>query len=225
MRTSGDKRKLWPQERMNSAEIKLWNNALDYEDKYFLDMQFKTAKLKKFFAEKILDDSGKWIDVCDDLPGWEHINISDWTIKIVHTASFYGECNKNKKLIKIKSGLSKQEEKHTLLHELIHAYEDMLLLERYKQILCFYFYKKFVPKKFSERKFFELIRMDDFLFRAQPLADSGHSVLFLLKSIDLDLRLKLPRGTIYSYQREKHLNPKSITKRNLSKRDNARKPR
>ena len=105
--------------------------------------------------------------------------------------------NDEKLEISIKKGMSPKEKKITLLHEMIHAYESELQLSGYnhpRELVLLHLYKKLI-KRLGEKKTNEIIKI-----ASQSIFwQASHSILFTLKTIDLDLRLKLPLGSIFAY--------------------------
>ena len=196
-------RRLPPIARMTPKEREIWQLALKLDEEYFRDMRFETKKLKNLLTYYMEDENKKMRKAIDDLPGWENLNLFDWVIKIRKRRKYLGACDKKRKTIYIYHKLKGEELKTTLLHELIHYYEGVLL-ESYRQVLLLYFYEK-ILKKIGRKKFWLFIRFDKFFLELSN-KPQFHTVLFLLKSLDLDLRLKLPFGTINSYGREEFFN-------------------
>jgi hypothetical protein len=206
LKKKNEEKSLSVYERMNTLERKIWNRMINYNEQYFYDMQFRPRQLQRFLTHWEYDENGKPVACVDDLPGCEDMVLVSWTIKLVKRPKGYlGKCEKRNKLIRLKANLSRQELKYVILHELIHVYE-FTLWERYRQILCIYFFKK-LSRRIGERKLFELVHMDEFAYLNR--AGYGHNVLFMLKSLDLDLRLGLSLGTIYGYERERYFNPEA----------------
>jgi hypothetical protein len=188
--------------RMSPAEFKIRLRMQGYDDKYFSDMRFGSRQLRRFLTYWAQDDDGKYIPCVHDLPGLDDIYLASWAIKLVKRPKGYlAKCDKRNKTIKLQANLSNIEQKYTILHELIHFYE-FSLWDRYRQILCIYFFKK-LCRKIGEKSLLELIHIDEFLFQI----GYGHTVLFVLKSLELDLKLHLSPGTIYGYERERNFNP------------------
>jgi len=84
-----------------------------------------------------------------------------------------------------------------ILHEMIHAHIDMLVkqppLSFFSEYLMFYLYKS-LKKKIKQLDMMIRIQGEYWHVRKQPYC---HGLLFFLKSLDLDIRLNLPLGTVY----------------------------
>ena len=201
------KNNLLPRERMTPEEFEIFMKMLDYEEKYFADMMFKTRELESYLRIKMQGEDGNWHDVQEDLPGWKNVDLSLWTIRLKKRMGIAaGRCLGKKKIIEIKKTNDNNSLKYTLIHEMIHAYEEMLF-DRYRQLLCFYFKKKLFAQGLTERKFKKLLELDEFLARANSHT-VFHSVLFMLKALSLDRRLRVSEGTIHGYGREEHYKKK-----------------
>jgi len=87
----------------------------------------------------------------------------------------------------------------TILHEMIHAHIDMLKrssLSFFSEYLIFALYKKLRRKiKDIDRRIWQQVSYCDFIQQAE-----WHGLLFFLKSLDLDLRLEYPLGTVYGIE-------------------------
>ncbi len=90
-----------------------------------------------------------------------------------------------------------------LLHEMIHAYEVELRKksECHRQYIIIRLTEKLLPK------INDLIKIISFDHRPdQRIQDEQlliHNPLFILKSLELDITLKQPIGTIFGYEKEK----------------------
>ena len=97
-------------------------------------------------------------------------------------------------------------DKTVILHEMIHAYEGILLQEHdaLRQILrdnlTFSLYNCLRPKINDLNE--KILHHSHIVAQEQITKIGGlHSILFYLKSLDLDLRLDLKLGEIYGYDR------------------------
>lgn len=178
-------------------EEKILTKMCEFEDKYFADLTLKD--LKKEFIRWINKTNGRLDKDYDDLLGDKGLSLykNEWKIKLVKTKQslLYGwgaACVCKDNLIKIE-GFFKDNDS-ILLHEMIHAYEFMLTeYSNYQQFLVLELYKKLLPKIPDLDR---IIKWDIHIKNSVY-----HSLLFLLKSIDLDLQLMQPLGTIYGYGR------------------------
>jgi len=157
----------------------LYDLMLSYADIYFQDMAVNTKQIARV------------IDVEVPLS----IELEGWTIKYKKNLKACGECHLKRKFILINPEQANSEVKLTVLHEMIHAFNYMLF-DKYKEFFLIYFYNKLI-KKIGKKKLHRIIN----LYLDWDLRVKDHSLLFLLKSLELDLRLKKPLGTVMAYGR------------------------
>lgn len=174
-------------------EIKLRDDAENYELEYFKDMIFwPSSPILKPFLDSIRTPLGTNLS----------ISISSYNFKIKKLrGGNIGRCNYKQRIIYIDPGF--KTDKTVILHEMIHAYEMMLLQKRdegqmMRDILFYSLYKNLEPKV---RGIDNLITAHIGIHNQLQMNEKGgnHDMLFYLKSLDLDLRLKLPLGTIGGY--------------------------
>ena len=180
--------------------MRLSEEALAYEDRYFKDMTLQSKSILESFVYFTETEDGKKTRLCyyEDAIS---ITLSDWRFVEKKLRKFDGHCNFRRLEIAIKQGLPKEERKTAFLHEMIHAYEAELNWEKYdrmKEILLILLYRSLV-KRLGEKKADSLLRKAN----KNEFWEAGHSLLFTLKSFDLDVRLKLPFGSVFGYEKEK----------------------
>lgn len=163
---------------MNKSEYNLFVKALKFQKKYFQDIEDVvlmnvSADVRKFMSETVVD-------------------FYEWQFNIVDkNDDFTGECTGFWKVINI---VPSHINNRILLHEMIHVYESMLSDYKIEQeYLIVKLYQKLLPKI---PNLIEIIEVDI------NKDNREHTVFFLLKSLDIDLELKLPIGSIYGYGRE-----------------------
>nr|WP_172688122.1 hypothetical protein [Clostridium botulinum]ALP69016.1 hypothetical protein [Clostridium botulinum] len=163
---------------MNKSEYSLFNKALQFQKKYFQDIENVilmnvSEEEKRFMPTQVVD-------------------FYEWKFNVVDkNDSFVGECTGFWKVINI---VPSRINNRILLHEMIHAYES--ILSDYKiehEYLIVKLYQKLLPKI---PNLIEIIEVDI------NKDNREHTVFFLLKSLVIDLELKLPIGSIYGYGRE-----------------------
>ena len=81
-----------------------------------------------------------------------------------------------------------------MLHEIIHAYEVMLP-ENYREWLLLELDKK-LARKITRKQLQSCI---DMTLHVVMHHNHYHGLFFLFKSLDLDLRLRWPLGTVFGY--------------------------
>ena len=180
----------------NPKNMELSSEALTYEDRYFKDMTMQSKSIMESFMYSTETEDGKKIRRSFD-DGSQIISLSDWRFVEKKLRKFDGHCDYQNLEIAIKQGLPKEERKTAFLHEMIHAYEAELY-DIMKEILLLILYRNLV-KRLGAKKVHSLLQKankDEFWER-------GHSLLFTLKSFDLDVRLKLPFGSVFGYEKEK----------------------
>jgi len=176
---------------------KLMDEALGYEHRYFKDMTCNNKSIKDLFKVEYFNEDGTSKGKGDygDLP---YITISDWIIKEKQIKS-QGICYNKQLEIIIKKDLPKLERKSAFLHEMIHAYEYDLgysvVGKKIKEIILISLHKE-IEKQLGKRKLNKVLgTITNVLF----WDDNFHSLLFALKSFDLDIRLNQPFGFVYGY--------------------------
>lgn len=163
---------------MTKLEYNLFVKALQFQKKYFHDIEDViliniSEEERKLMPETLVDFYEYKFNV------------------VTKNDEFIGECNGFWKVINI---VPSRINNRILLHEMIHAYEFML--SEYKiehEYLIVKLYQKLLPKIPNLIKIIEVDINKD---------NRKHTVFFLLKSLDIDLVLKLPLGGIYGYGRE-----------------------
>jgi hypothetical protein len=175
---------------------------LEYEKLYFEDFTFQPDSIAgdlllvntKYILKK---DRPKRAEYWGDM---FQVSIEDHRLRIKAIEGIAGRCEG--KLITIHP--DRIDSLEIILHEMIHAYENMLS-DDLKELLYVRLYAKLKanrklkrqipdlnysvlsPAHHSEHDFFAMSR------------SAYHDTLFFLKSLDLDLRLGLPVGTVYGY--------------------------
>ena len=181
---------------MNKKETQQWalrRRLFEIDTRFGGDL-FSDMDLNDYIDELTCYEvqiDGKWETMTGDLV---YINVDDWRLVVVDDNDEYiGYCKPEKKVIEIVE--SRVTDDIVLLHELIHAYEDLLddivggAYSKYVVIRLFDKLSKQIPNLVTK------VTLD--VHRDNIV----HTPLFLLKSFDLDLRCGLPLGTIYGYGR------------------------
>jgi len=180
----------------NPQQKKLMSEALTYEEQYFKDMTMQSKSIQEHYMCHMENDGEIVKTNYGDPP---YISICDWKIVEKKLRNRIGFCYPRDLEIAIKQGLSPRERKLTFLHEMIHAYEAELRFQHAnsKELILIFLYKNLI-KRLGEKK------ANSFLKTASKSIFwvSSHSILFTLKSLDLDIRLKLPFGSVFCYGRE-----------------------
>jgi len=185
-----------PYSQMNDEEFVFRDTMIGYDNKYFSDFNFKERKLIRDFVSyrAYYEEKRRWVNVTDDL--YLDYEIKEWIVKIRDNLDDGdGICYPKDKRIELRRQNSKRDMKLVLLHEMIHAKESKFN-EYIRQYLSIYLMDKLKSKNNSDLNKF-LIKECHVTTYVPP----AHSILFLLKSLDLDLRLKKSFGTIFGYSK------------------------
>jgi hypothetical protein len=186
-------------ERFFSSDKKLKMLAASYEEMYFKDMRFELKELKDRYFKYQMEFEGKLETVYDDPAATRSLSLLDEYVfyhKEIEGRNLAGICDDEKREIWVdsKNVTTEEDLKLTLLHEMIHGYESLLFFG-YQQILVLFLYDK-LQKRIGKKRLDRMIRFD------QNSVMWKHTLLFSLKSLNIDLARRLPLGTVYSYGRE-----------------------
>ena len=192
---------------MTPEEKNLKERALSYEAAYFEDFTFKPGSIAGdvllYSSKNIMNPSRskacRYYEPCEHEP-WVQTSIDRYSFKIKDLGECGGRCEGGCIIIHPE----RVDSRETLLHEMIHAYENQLR-EPLQQLLSVRLYTKLK----TDRKLKRQIDNLDYTILKQAHVDeyimfggsrtAVHGTLFFLKCIDLENRLKLPLGTIYGY--------------------------
>jgi hypothetical protein len=196
------KRTTLPIERMTGHEYYVWKKAVVYDDIYFRDLRFETRETRKYLRLIKLDELGREYSSYDDPIGYNQPDFSsNHSIKLSRLPSnVLGRYNKRMKRIDINIAYVNIANSHKLkallIHEIIHFYEHHLW-NGYIPLMSILLYEKLNKALSTDVK--HLLRRDEFFIRSTK---GGHGGFFLLKSLELDLKLRWQLGTVYGYGRE-----------------------
>jgi len=169
----------------------LKHHALVYERLYFEDFTFQKGSI-------VGDISNRNKHKGYGAPSISKVHFNARKLKKTH-----GSYNARTKTITIdpdSQRVAEQDDKViylTLLHEMLHAYEHQFTHAQ-GEILTAFLYTK-LKDKIKNLDFILVVWAD---FDNQELiskTDGSHAVLFLLKSLDIDIRLNLPLGTTSNF--------------------------
>ncbi|MFA5385635.1 MAG: hypothetical protein WC364_13450 [Eubacteriales bacterium] len=138
-------------------------------------------------------EDGTWQEVKANIFSYNHI-LDTWIFKLEEIEDCCGQCVGTRKTIIIDPAQTSVGEdlNLTLLHELIHAFE-FTMPDTHKQYVTLRLFQKLEPL---------IPGLLDKIETDLYAQSSEHTLLFNLKSLDLDLRLNKPPGTIYSHNLE-----------------------
>jgi hypothetical protein len=185
-------------ENRSAVELELQKIALNFEEKYFKDLRLITPSIRrKLLGCTEQGHDGKWSET---EPDFDDVSIEQWIFRVrrlpeLDGLPLHGLCEAKRKTISIKPGLSKLERRVGLLHEMIHAYESQLS-QPFREWLLLNFHQRMCRGINRAR----LQWFMDISTHAQ-FHTCTHGVLFLVKSLDLDLRFGWKFGTVFGYGR------------------------
>ena len=167
--------------------------ALECEKLYFEDFTFREGSISGDIYDSLKDIMAKRKRKTKNRSEAPTIGRVNFKLQKPKSKTAEGTFNASKNTITIHPDFN---DLWTLLHEMIHAYEDQLTYAQ-GEILIIRLYNKLKEK----------IKNLDLVLTAwthcvnqELLNDHGdHVILFLLKSLDLDLRLNLPMGAISGF--------------------------
>ena len=190
----------WWQSR-SMAESELQMLAFGYEERHFADLRLATPGIsKRLLGYQVQMDDGSWIAT----EGEVNVSIDGWIFKYKRFRDIVGRCDSKSQTIYIKPGLDKVEHPACVLHEMIHAYESQLS-PPFREWLLLHLYarmaKRIKPSELNRKMAASVHAM---------VHNSAHGLLFLLKSLELDMYFKWPPGTVFGYGRADYLNPPKV---------------
>jgi len=158
-------------------------------------MDMRVAQLNTRYGDDLFSDmSLKDFENDISTTSVTELSIEGWRLVIVDdNDDFAGECYPEDRVIKLAE--SDVANDCTLLHELIHAY--IFLLEG----VLGQIYPQYVTLRLFDKLRKEIPNLMEKVSTDVHIDNPAHTPLFLLKSLDLDLRCGFPLGTIYGYGR------------------------
>jgi len=161
-------------------DLKIEGLIYEFEDEYFSDLTLSDYEEKLTEIEIQDENTGEWITVRGDIidQGYMTLNNPEFINILKNLISIGKECDGDK---------------ITMLRNMIVAYESILSeFPIYQQYVLLKLYEKLITKIPDLMDYIEIDVHKELRLRTP---------LYMLKSIDLDLRLGLPIGTIYGDDR------------------------
>lgn len=195
----------WGEDTATDEEKRLFDRICEFGE-YFEDMVFEegTKSYELIKCKAKLPGSDEWVD--DTVPLPDELTCFSYTF--FHYSiqplkkGYYGVFNTRSQTLTVSS----EPTDSTILHEMIHMHEFVIneLPMFYHDTLYWALYRDLKDK---------IPNLDDIisdhahLLIGKSLYFTGglHDVLFLLKSFDLDIKMKCPLGTVFSYDRDEEL--------------------
>jgi len=188
---------------MTAEDQRLATAIFEYEGSYFEDFTLKPNSILHDLLVYEVTSNGKTFEASDYLPTDMELG-ENYIFKIKKLKGFAGVCNNRLKTLTIDPGYA--DDPAVILHEMIHAYIDLFQNSKYAIIATLF--ECLLLRLYNDLK----IKIPDLENRIIEHAHTikqedfnscgSHGLLFFLKSLDLDLRLGFPLGTVCGYGRE-----------------------
>lgn len=182
--------------KQTPAEKSLRLDAIRFEDRHFSDLCLQSKRVSRRLSRHEVELDGEWHSVEDDLIG---PSISEWIFRVRPLKDCIGLCESKKRRISVEHSLGGDVLKATLLHEMIHAYEDQLT-HAVREWLTLDLYNR-LTRALGRRAVDRYIDTSTHVM----FFEHSHGVLFLLKSLEIDRRFRWPLGTVFGYGRTEYL--------------------
>lgn len=178
----------------------LLTQILTYEAEYFNDMLLKTPETAKYI--EAFDAKGEQINLFYDFD--LSLDAQKYTFHVSNLDNCAGIHDSSNNSITIDSAYL--EDKEVILHEMVHAYENIL------ETCGFPFIKELIfleLYKYLQQQNIDIdgrILAHTNMLSGIDISERGgkHGVFFLLKTLELDIKCNLPLGTICGYDREQY---------------------
>lgn len=183
--------------QLTDDSVDLWNKVEELSDRYFGDMLFKPGSI----TYKYIEEEGQSGTSRPDLPEeLEFFSYDRYDFKVQslpeYVSGYYDNTDGRQEFC---VNVTHKDDDDTILHELIHLHEDALSsLPYYRDVVFISLYwdlKRMVPDLDTVIRRFPTV-----LNETGSSDQSGeHSILFLLKSLDIDIRKGQKLGTVFGY--------------------------
>jgi hypothetical protein len=182
------------------AENRLYAKITEYEWSYFEDFLLQPDSiLHDLLVYEAQDETGNWFETSDDIADMELSH--NYSFRINSLDDCAGVSNKEFRTITIDP--ESANDPAVILHEMIHAHIDLFRGDQIVIYLECLLLRLYNDLKVKIPDLDERIVNHAHKLRQEDFYDHGeHGLLFFLKSLDLDLRLGLPLGTVCSYGRD-----------------------
>lgn len=184
--------------KLNNNDIKSRLLLAELESKYFKDLTLKQFDESEISAVTLDDGSQAFSDLPKvSILGKYRIDIA----KPPKSEPAVAICDWDKKVITLFRGRYEKHKEITLLHEMVHAYDhELVRYQTWRDYLLIYLYNK-ISDKLGKKRMHSILTLESHPGFCENMA---HNLLFVLKSLDLDLMLKKKLGTVFAYGRAKY---------------------
>ena len=185
---------------MDQPTHNLLTQILTYEAEYFNDMLLKTPETSKYL--EVLDNNGEQWNLFYDFN--LSLDAQKYTFHIKKLEDCAGIHDSSNNSITIDPAYL--ENKEVILHEMVHAYENILdtcVFSFVKEVVFLELYKYLQQQNIEVDK--RILAHTNMLSGIDITQRGGrHGVFFFLKTLELDIKCNLPLGTICGYDRENY---------------------
>jgi hypothetical protein len=190
--------------KMNKAELDkaLNSKVLEYDKAYFGDMRFEKGSVAGDILLDANNDTHKKKESDEFWADPFNISLNKYTFRVRHIKDESTAAEVNAKTNVITIDPREAEDMNVILHEMIHAYEwelDPISLLPFRETLLVRLYDALKGKiKNLDNMITAYANYENqYVFTTNKYGI--HGILFFLKSLDLDLRLGWPIGTVMGY--------------------------
>jgi hypothetical protein len=179
-------------------ETELYNVMLGFEEEYFTDLTMAIFA-KSDITRSVFKDGKTLYNNFDDFG----LSIEDCAVRVMKPkvnetkVAYYSNTDN---MITFLKGRYERRKRLVLLHEMIHAYDHRLTKWMFlRDYLLIHLYNK-VGKKIGKKRLRSILVNET---HTDFHIDTGHSIFFVLKTLELDIRLNKKYGTVLAYGRDK----------------------
>ena len=191
-------------DQLANSDYRLLEKIGEYEEAYFEDFLLSPDSiLHDFLCYEVEIEPGKRIETSDDQPPMELYE--NYYFKVDDLDEGGGMCDPKAHTITIDP--ESIDDPAVILHEMIHAYIDLLENKNFLMMDCLLL-KLYTNLAAKIPDLEERIIGHSHRIKQEDFDNHGwHGLLFFLKSLDLDLRLGLALGTVCGYGRDTETSP------------------
>ena len=183
--------------QMSQDSIDLWSKVEELSEEYFGDMLFKPGSTTSKYMEGETQEGTILAGLPEQL---EYFSYEDYDFKVRPLPDYiagYFDDTDGEQVFCINT--THKDDENAILHELIHLHENVLTSFPFFRDVVFMTLYYALKRKVSGLD--TVIRDFSNVWNETDLYDQGgeHSILFLLKSLDIDVRKGQKLGTVFGY--------------------------
>lgn len=155
----------------------------------------KIGEYEPLFEDMVFDSDEFEFCIPDEI---KYFDITQVQFKIEQLSESCGYYNHKDKVLCISPEYAN--DTPTILHEMIHIYEEFISEYRYLHDVAFWNIYTALKEKIPQQIDDLITEQANTLYQIEYMNMGGtHDILFYLKSIDLDIKMSYPIGTIFNY--------------------------